>query len=47
MPRLKKHLKKYWFFCMYFTIVIIGIIGIAVLDYYAGRPENMWWRWQK
>lgn len=26
-------------------VIVLGIVGIAILNHYAGYPDNMWWRW--
>ncbi len=42
--KLKKHIKNYSVFYLYGLIIVLGIIGIAILNHYAGYPDNMWWR---
>ena len=43
----KKHLKKYWVFYAYGLIIVLGIIGIAILNHYSGYPQLDFWRFQK
>jgi len=43
--KLKKHLKNYWFFYLLGLVMVLGIVVIAILNHYAGYPDNMWWRW--
>lgn len=40
--KLKKHIKTYWFFYLLGLIIVLGIVGIAVLNHYVGYLNNMW-----
>ena len=44
---MKFQIKKYWFYYLYGLIIVLGVVAIAILNYYAGYPDNMWWRFQK
>jgi len=45
--RMKKHIKEYWVFYAYGLIIVLGVVGIAILNHYAGYPDLSWWRFQK